>query len=122
MTGAFHSLDLLTTSQYQLELIDTLRINQIHVPVANDIWKTKDQVVYVAVKKLGFDFAGNFVNVYSNYDINPRFRKKFFDRILMKYDSAFNRKDTNYWNNVRPIPLGKGREKRFCCQRQFSES
>jgi hypothetical protein len=55
-------------------MIDTLHINQIHVPVANDIWKTKDQVVYVAVKT-GFDFAGNFVNVYSNYDINPRFRK-----------------------------------------------
>lgn len=100
-----HSLDLMTTSEYQLELIDTLRISQIHVPVAKDVWKTKDQVVYVAVKKLGFDFAGNFVNVYTNYNINPGFRKKFFDRILMKYDSAYNRKDSNYWSAVRPIPL-----------------
>jgi len=108
-----HSLDLLTTSQYQLELIDTLHINQIHVPVANDIWKTKDQVVYVAVKRLGFDFAGNFVNVYSNYDINPRFRRKLFDRILMKYDTSFNLKDTNYWNNVRPIPLEKDEKRDF---------
>src|SRR5437762_1881566 len=108
-----HSIDLFTTNQSQLELIDTLRINQIHVPVANNIWKTKDQVVYVAVKKLGFDFAGNFVNVYSNYDINPGFKKKIFDRVLMKYDSAFNRKDTVYWNRVRPIPLEKDEKRDF---------
>ena len=64
-----HSVDLLTTSQYQLELMDTLRIRQTHVPVAYDIWRTKDQVVYVSVKRFGIDFAGNFVNVYSNYDL-----------------------------------------------------
>jgi len=108
-----HSLDLLTTKEYQLELIDTLRINQIHVPVTNDVWKTKDQVVYVAVKKFGFDFAGNFVNVYTNYNITPAFRKKFFDRVFMKYDSAFNRKDTAYWNNIRPIPLEKDEKRDF---------
>jgi len=108
-----HSLELFTTNQYQLELIDTLRINQIHVPVTNDVWKTKDQVVYVAVRKLGFDFAGNFVNVYTNYDINPGFKKKFFDRVLMKYDSAFNRKDTAYWNSVRPVPLEKDEKRDF---------
>jgi hypothetical protein len=108
-----HSLELLTTNEYQLELIDTLRINQIHVPVSNDIWETKDQVVYVAVKKLGFDFAGNFVNVYTNYNINPGFRKKFFDRVFMKYDSAFNRKDTGYWNSIRPIPLEKDEKRNF---------
>jgi hypothetical protein len=41
------------------------------------------------------------------------FRKKFFDRILMKYDSAFNRKDTNYWNSVRPVPLEKDEKRDF---------
>ena len=108
-----HSLDLLTTSQYQLELIDTLRISQIHVPVAADIWRTKDQVVYVAMKKLGLDFAGNFVNVYSNYNLAPAFTKKFFNRILMKYDSTYDKKDTSYWNIVRPVPLEKDEKRDF---------
>jgi hypothetical protein len=108
-----HSLDLMTTTDYSLELIDTLRISQIHVPVAKNIWKTKDQVVYVAVKKLGFDFAGNFVNVYTNYNITPAFRKKFFDRILMKYDSAYTRKDSAYWTDVRPIPLEADEKRDF---------
>jgi hypothetical protein len=108
-----HSLDLITTNEYQLELVDTLRISQIHVPVQPDIWKTKDQVVYVAAKKFGFDFAGNFVNVYTNYNITPGFKKKLFDRILMKYDSAYNRKDTNYWNSLRPIPLERDEKRDF---------
>ncbi|MBS1609016.1 MAG: carboxypeptidase-like regulatory domain-containing protein [Bacteroidetes bacterium] len=108
-----HSVDLLTTSQYQLELIDTLHISQIHVPVEPDIWRTKDQVVYVAVKKFGLDFAGNFVNVYSNYNLAPSFGKKYFNRILMKYDSTYDKKDSSYWNNLRPVPLEKDEKRDF---------
>jgi Family of unknown function (DUF5686)/CarboxypepD_reg-like domain len=108
-----YSLGLQTTNDYSLELIDTLRISQIHSSIAPDIWKTKNQVVYVSLKKLGFDFAGNFVNVYSDYDLTPGFPKKTFDRILMKYDTAFNRKDTNYWNAVRPVALESDEKKDF---------
>ncbi|MDP4262106.1 MAG: DUF5686 and carboxypeptidase regulatory-like domain-containing protein [Bacteroidota bacterium] len=108
-----YSLDLLTTSDYSLELIDTLRISQIHSAIAPGTWKTKNQVMYVSVKKLGFDFAGNFVNVYSDYDLNPGFTKKTFDRVIMKYDSAFNRKDTSYWNKVRPVALEQDEKRDF---------
>ncbi|MFL5773551.1 MAG: DUF5686 family protein, partial [Flavisolibacter sp.] len=41
-----HSLELTTTKQYQLELIDTLKISQIHGPVSDDIWRTQNQVIY----------------------------------------------------------------------------
>jgi hypothetical protein len=108
-----HSVDLLTTSQYQLELIDTLKISQVHVPVAYDIWRTKDQVLYVAVKKFGLDFAGNFVNVYSGYNLTPSFKKKFFDRVIMKYDSTYNKKDSSYWTSLRPVPLESDEKRDF---------
>ncbi len=100
-----HSLELLTTNDYQLELIDSLRITQMHSPVAPGIWRTQNQVVYVAVKKFGFDMAGNFLNVYSGYNLNPGFTKKYFNRVFMSYDTAFNKKDSIYWNNIRPVPL-----------------
>src|SRR5258706_1855010 len=100
-----YSLDLQTTKDYSLELIDTLRIRQIHSFIAPGIWKTKNQVVYTTGGILGFAFTGNFVNIYSDFDLNPGFTRKFFDRILMKYDSAFNKKDTSYWNAVRPVAL-----------------
>jgi len=108
-----YSLDLSTTNEYSLELIDTLKISQIHVPVTGDVWKTKDQVVYVALKKFGFSMAGNFVNVYTNYNITPHFKKKFFDRIFMSYDSGYNRRDSIYWSNVRSVPLERDEKQDF---------
>lgn len=115
-----HSLDLLTLKEYSLELIDTLRISQIHVPIDNEVWRTKDQVVYVAAKMMGFDLAGNFVNVYTNYNLAPAFnsltsspKKKYFDRVLMKYDTAFNKRDSAYWDQLRPIPLEQEEQRNF---------
>ncbi|MBL7745440.1 MAG: carboxypeptidase-like regulatory domain-containing protein [Chitinophagaceae bacterium] len=108
-----YSLDLQTTKEYSLELVDTIRISQIHSPVASDTWKTKNQVVFVAVKMLGFDFTGNFVNVYSDYNLAPGFTKKHFDRVLMKYDTAANKRDTNYWNAVRPVALEQDEKRNF---------
>jgi hypothetical protein len=100
-----YSLDMTTTKDYSLELIDTLHISQIHSSIAPDIWKTKSQVVAISGGFLGFQFTGNFINVYSDYDLAPGFAKKHFDRVIMKYDTAFNKKDTSYWNRVRPVAL-----------------
>lgn len=108
-----YSTDLLTTKENQLELLDTLRITQLHSPVDSEVWKTKNQVLYLSVKQFGFYLTGNFVNVYSDYDINPGFEKKYFGRTIMKYDSAFNKKDTNYWNAIRPVALENDEKRNF---------
>lgn len=116
-----HSLELTTTSDYQLELIDTLKITQMHAAVTADIWRTQNQVVYVAVKKFGFDMAGNFLNVYNNYNLDPGFGKKHFDRILMSYDTAFNKKDTGYWTAIRPVPLEPDEKRDFVLKDSVSK-
>ncbi|MVT08136.1 DUF5686 and carboxypeptidase regulatory-like domain-containing protein [Chitinophaga tropicalis] len=100
-----HSTDLLVTQDYQLEIMDTLHIRQIHVPVNADVWRTKDQVIYISLKQFGFDLVGNFVNVYSNYDLNPGFAKKYFGKTLLRYDTAYDSKGLAYWDSVRPVPL-----------------
>jgi hypothetical protein len=56
-------------------------------------------------KKFGFDITGNFLNVYNNYNLNPRFDKKLFTRTLMVYDSSAYKKDSAYWAMTRPVPL-----------------
>jgi hypothetical protein len=108
-----YSVDLLTTKEYQLELIDSLRISQIHSPITQDIWRTKNQVVYVAAQQFGFDFTGNFVNVYNDYNLAPAFTRKYFNRTIMKYDTGYNKKDTNYWNNSRPVALEQDEKRDF---------
>jgi len=116
-----YSTDLLTTKGYQLELLDTLRVTQLHSAIDADVWKTKNQVLYVSIKQFGFYITGNFVNVYSDYNINPGFSKKHFGRTIMKYDTAFNKKDTNYWNATRPVALENDEKRDFVFKDSLSK-
>ncbi|HEY6901175.1 MAG TPA: DUF5686 and carboxypeptidase regulatory-like domain-containing protein, partial [Puia sp.] len=100
-----HGLDLLLLKESQLELMDTMRIRQIHAPVEGSVWQVKDQVVYFTLNLLGIDMVGNFVNVYNNYDIHPNWRKKYFNNVLVRYDTAVNKKTKAYWDSIRPLPL-----------------
>ncbi len=108
-----YSTDLSVDKGHQLELLDTIRITQIHKAIDKDVWKTGNQVVYVDMTKFGFHIIGSFVNVYSDYDLNPGFQKKHFGRTIMKYDTAFNKRDTSYWNNVRPVALENDEKRDF---------
>jgi len=100
-----HSLDLYLVKESQLEIVDTLTIRQIHVPISPDIWRTKDQIVYFTFNKFGIDATGSFLNVYSKYDTVPQFRKKYFNNVIIKYDTAVNKKTKLYWDSVRPVQL-----------------
>jgi hypothetical protein len=100
-----YSLDLLLLRQSQLEILDTLQIRQIHAPVDRDVWQVKNQVIYFTFNVFGFDAVGNFLNVYNNYNIAPQFRKKFFNNVLVHYDTAGNKKTKAYWDSIRPVPL-----------------
>jgi len=108
-----HSCDLTLTKTSQLEIIDTLQITQIHVPVGNDVWCVKNQVLHFNFKQFGIDALGDFVNVYSNYTINPIFGKRFFDNIIIKYDTAVNKKPKIYWDSIRPVPLAPEEKKDY---------
>ena len=100
-----HSLDLLLTKTAQLEIVDTLHITQFHVPVGNDVWRVKNQHINFGFKQFGVDAIGNFVSVYSDYKINPAFAKNRFNNVIVKYDTASNKKPVAYWDSIRPMPL-----------------
>lgn len=102
-----HSFDLSLSKKSQLEIIDTLQITQFHVPVNNDVWRVKNQLLHFNFNQFGIDATGNFVNVYSNYDLAPVFSNKYFDRVIIKYDTNVNKKSKNYWDSIRPVPLEK---------------
>ncbi len=100
-----HSFDLMLTKTAQLEILDTLQVRQLHVPVSVDAWMVKNQLLHFNFKMFGIDAIGNFLSVYSDYNIEPVFGKKFFDRIVIKYDTAVNKKTVQYWDSIRPVPL-----------------
>src|SRR5579872_434749 len=100
-----YSLDLKLLREYQLQLLDTMEIRQIHSPVNDSIWLVKNQVIDFSLKFMGLDIVGNFLNVYNDYNAAPVFKRKFFNNVLMRYDTAGNKKTTAYWDSIRPVPL-----------------
>ena len=108
-----HSLDLMLLKESQLQILDTLIIKQIHVPIGNNVWQTKDQTIYFTFNLFGFDAIGNFINVYNKYDANPQFSKKYFNNVVMAYDTAANKKTRQYWDSVRPVQLEADEAKNY---------
>ncbi|MFC4261674.1 DUF5686 and carboxypeptidase regulatory-like domain-containing protein [Ferruginibacter yonginensis] len=102
---SIHSFDLMLTKTAQLEIMDTLQITQLHVAIDNDIRRVKNQLLHFNVRQLGIDVTGNFLTVYSDYNINPKFPKKYFDNVVIKYDTGVNKKSKAYWDTVRAVPL-----------------
>lgn len=100
-----HSFDLTVTKKSQLEILDTLQLTQLYVPVGNDIWRVKNQLIHFNFNFFKIDAIGNFVSVYSQYNINPNFPPKFFDNVIIKYDTAVNKRPKAYWDTIRPVPL-----------------
>jgi len=100
-----HSFELIVTKESQLEIIDTLKITQLYVPIGDEIWRVKNQFMYFNFKLFKIDIVGNFVTVYSNYTINPSFDKNTFNKVVIKYDTAVNKKPKTYWDSSRPVPL-----------------
>jgi hypothetical protein len=100
-----HSLQLQLVKESQMQLLDTLRIEQLYTPYQKDVWVIKTQVIYPAIKIFGFDAHGSFVNVYSKFDIDPAFGSKFFNSTFLKVYEGSNKKPSDYWDTIRPVPL-----------------
>ena len=100
-----HSLELTLTKESQMNLLDTLKIQQLYVPLKKDAWVIKNQVIYPAVKILGFDAYGSFLNVYSKVNLEPVYDKKHFSSTVLKYTDSANKKSNVYWDIARPVPL-----------------
>ncbi|MEJ7740162.1 MAG: DUF5686 and carboxypeptidase regulatory-like domain-containing protein [Chitinophagaceae bacterium] len=100
-----HSIKLLLTKDSQMDILDSLQIEQLYVPVSPEVWVIKNQVIYPAAKMFGFDGYGSFVNVYSKFNIDPNFAKNFFDNTFLTYTDSSNKRSRAYWDSIRPVPL-----------------
>jgi len=98
-----HAVDLGTSKEYQLELIDSLQIKQLFVPVG-DVLMVKDQSFYIDANFLGFRIDGKFVNIFTDYEFNYD-TKKTFNRYIQEYDKLALSHERSYWDTIRPVPL-----------------
>ncbi len=100
-----HSLQLELLKTSQMEILDTLQVEQLYAPYDTKRWVIRKQVLYPTVKRFGFDAIGSSVTVYTDFDLEPGFAPKHFNNIVMKYNEGSNRKSVEYWDSIRPLPL-----------------
>lgn len=103
---AIHSLQLLLTNKQGLDLFDTIKTEQVYVPIAKDLWVIKSQIVYPTINFLGFDVAGNFLTVYNNQKINQPIDDSIFNnRIRVSYFKNATKQNDQYWQEQRLLTL-----------------
>lgn len=106
-TWRIHSIDIFVTKNNGMDLLDTLNMKVIFVPITNDIWLKGTQ-------QFDFKFTfnlfkikgdGHFLGSFNNYVIDPKFEKGFFNNEVVKINEESNKKSDAYWDSIRPVPL-----------------
>jgi hypothetical protein len=72
---------------------------------SNKIWAKNTQSLEFSAGLFGVKFNGKFSYVYSNYEFEKAFAKKTFTNEIVSFENNSNKKDTLFWNKIRPIPL-----------------
>lgn len=107
-----HSADFTMSKESNINLLDSLNINQQFVSVGRKTWMPSNVKFDFKGGFLGFKFGGYYVGVYSNYVLNPKLDPKTF-REIIKITKEVNKKDSVYWSEARPIPLTDEEENNY---------
>ncbi|WP_316817707.1 DUF5686 and carboxypeptidase regulatory-like domain-containing protein [Pedobacter nyackensis] len=98
--------ELYLTKSTGINLIDTLSISQQFLKSGNTYMPSNIHFKFNG-DIIGFKFEGYYIGVYSNYNLQPKFPKHYFNGEILKITKAVNTKDSLFWLNNRPIPLTK---------------
>jgi hypothetical protein len=101
-----YSVDLmLTKTNANINLVDTLNISQQYIPITDSVWLPTSALFNFGGDVFGFKFKGYYLAVYNNYNLNPGFKKGFFDGEIMRVDTRASAQNSRYWLSNRPVPL-----------------
>jgi Family of unknown function (DUF5686)/CarboxypepD_reg-like domain len=90
----------------QTPVIDTLNLKQTYsFNTLDNVWTKNTQTLDFTAGLFGFNVSGIFTYVYSNFEFEPKFDKKTFTNEILSIEKEANKKDANFWNTIRPVPL-----------------
>lgn len=96
----------ITGEQARIPAVDIISLKQTFSYSETDaIWALISQSLNFKYKFLGIKGDGRFTAVYSNYQFNNSLTKKDFGRELVAFEDEANKKDSLFWNKIRPVPL-----------------
>jgi len=92
--------------QIQQPVIDSLKLKQNYsYSSKNKLWSLFSQNIDFKAGMFGFNMNGRFTAVYSNYNFQPNFIQKTFTNEILSFEDKANKKDSLFWNKLRPVPL-----------------
>jgi hypothetical protein len=95
-----------TGSQARLPAVDKVTITQNYSFSEQDaIWAKISQNIDFKYGLFGIKGDGRFTAVYSNYEFNPGLKRENFTREIVSFADEANKKDSKFWNTIRPVPL-----------------
>lgn len=102
-----YGVELKTTGEaIQVAPIETLTFTQnFKYSEENKFWVKISQTVDFSFAMFGISGDGRFTAVYSDYNFNPDFDRKTFSREVLSFADAANKKDSVFWQTMRPVPL-----------------
>lgn len=102
-----YAIDLFVSGvQIQQPSVEKLSIKQQYTYSKKDsLWAVFSQSIDFKYSIFGINMDGRFTAVYNNYIFNPEFSKKTFTREILSFNDKANKKDTLFWNKIRPVPL-----------------
>ncbi|TXD49846.1 DUF5686 and carboxypeptidase regulatory-like domain-containing protein [Polaribacter sp. IC073] len=94
---------------------------QVNIPVVNSLklkqgynyseeikgWILISQTIDFDISIFGFKPSGKFSYTYSDYNFNPTFTESTFTNEVLSFEKNATKKDTLFWNKLRPVPLTK---------------
>lgn len=90
----------------QQPFMETLNLQQnFSYNSTNGVWAKNSQTFDFKAGALGIKFTGKFTHVYTNYVFRDSFDKKTFGKEIAFIEEDSNKKDSVYWNAMRPVPL-----------------
>ena len=100
-----------TGAQINLPMVDLLRFKQSFNHVEkNNAWIVISQTIDFKIGMFGFHVNGLFTSAYSNYNFAPKFNDNTFGQEILSFAKEATKKDSVYWNLLRPVPLTKEEE------------
>lgn len=119
--GRLYSVDLYLTDESRINFVDTMHISQHYRAVQNTHWLPSDITIRFKGKVLGFEFAGYYTGLYSNYIPNPVFPDNFFKDEILRIEADVNSYDEAWWDESRPVPLTQEEEDNYLHKEQQSK-
>lgn len=102
-----YALELdITGVQARIPAADILSLKQtFSFSEEDNIWALISQSLDFKYGIFGIKGDGRFTAVYSNYEFNQHLTRKDFGREIVAFADQANKKDSLFWNTIRPVPL-----------------